>query len=239
MSSFVPESYQKKQDRNKKEADEILQQRQAKRDLIKKRREEWTSRARAYDEKETARQLEQVQKLRTARANGEFYVPPEVKVMFVIRIKGINKVAPKVKSILRLLRLRQINNGVFLKVNKATFQMLRRVQSYVAYGYPNRATVSKLVYKRGFGKMNRARVPLTDNFLIENSLGKYNITCVEDLVDTVANCSENFKEANNFLWPFKLNNPTGGWNLKNHSVHKDGDWGNREDQINALIRRMI
>ena len=239
MSSFVPESYQKKQDRNKRDADEILKERKEKRELIKKRREEWTARAKGYMEKEANKERDLIEKLRDAKGKGEFYVPPEPRVLFVVRIKGINKMHPKVKSILRLLRLRQINNGVFLKVNKATFQMLRRVQSFVTYGYPNRATVSKLLYKRGFGKMSRQRIPLTDNLLIENSLGKYNVNCMEDLIDTIANCGENFKEANNFLWPFKLNNPTGGWNVKNHAYNKDGDWGNREDQINALIRKMI
>ena len=41
---------------------------------------------------------------------------------------------PKTRKILQLLRLRQIFNGVFLKVNKATINMLRKVEPYVAYG---------------------------------------------------------------------------------------------------------
>ena len=238
MSSFVPESYQKKQAREKKDADEILKQRKEKRDLIKKKREDWTARAKSYHEKEQKRVSDEVSKFRDAKSKGEYYIPPEAKVLFIVRIKGINKVSPKVKSILRLLRLRQINNGVFMKVNTATWQMLRRVEPFVAYGFPNRASISDLVYKRGFGKMNRCRVPLTDNILIENSLGKYGITCIEDLIETIYTCGENFKEANNFLWPFKLVNPKGGWNNKNHAFNKDGDWGNRENEINSLIKRM-
>ncbi|KAM3397786.1 hypothetical protein P3S68_001299 [Capsicum galapagoense] len=39
--------------------------------------------------------------------------------------------APQAKKILQLLRLRQIINGVFLKVNKATVNMLHRVEPYV------------------------------------------------------------------------------------------------------------
>ncbi len=38
----------------------------------------------------------------------------EAKLVFVVRIRGINQVPPKVKKILRLLRLLQINNGVAL-----------------------------------------------------------------------------------------------------------------------------
>ena len=52
---------------------------------------------------------------------------PEAKVAFVIRIKGINHIRPQVKKILRLFRLRQLNNAVFIKVNKATMNMLKRI----------------------------------------------------------------------------------------------------------------
>ena len=36
-----------------------------------------------------------------------------------------SQVSPKVKKVLQLFRLRQINNGVFIKLNKATINMLR------------------------------------------------------------------------------------------------------------------
>ena len=74
---------------------------------------------------------------------------------------------PKTRTIMRLLRLRQINNGVFLKVNKATMNMLRRVEPYVAYGYPNLKSVRELIYKRGAGKVGPDVIPLTDNSIIE------------------------------------------------------------------------
>ena len=37
----------------------------------------------------------------------------------------ILQVSPKVKKVFQLFRLRQINNGVFIKLNKATINMLR------------------------------------------------------------------------------------------------------------------
>merc|ERR1719244_1347599 len=49
------------------------------------------------------------------------------KLAFVMRIRGINQVSPKVRKCLQLMRLRQINNGVFIKMNKATQNMLRIV----------------------------------------------------------------------------------------------------------------
>ena len=62
MSSYVPESFQKKVNRNKQEAQDILEQRKAKRDLIKKKREEWTNKAKSYHEKENARVADRVAK---------------------------------------------------------------------------------------------------------------------------------------------------------------------------------
>jgi ribosomal protein L30/L7E len=51
---------------------------------------------------------------------------------------SINKVAPKVKKVLQLLRLRQIGNATFVKLNKATLNMLRIAQPYITYGYSSR-----------------------------------------------------------------------------------------------------
>merc|ERR1719201_1217281 len=85
---------------------------------------------------------------REAKAAGEYYVPPEPKLAFVVRIRGIIGVSPKVKKILQLLRLRQIHNGVFVKLNSATIKMLRLVEPYVAYGSPNLKSVKDLIYKQ-------------------------------------------------------------------------------------------
>ena len=62
---------------------------------------------------------------RDAKKEGNYYVAAEPKLAFVMRIRGINQVSPKVRKVLQLLRLRQINNGVFIKMNKATQNMLR------------------------------------------------------------------------------------------------------------------
>ncbi|KAF5456406.1 hypothetical protein F2P56_025895 [Juglans regia] len=145
---------------------------------------------------------------------------------------------PKTRKILQLLRLRQIFNGVFLKVNKATMNMLHRVEPYVTYGYPNLKSVKELIYKRGYGKLNKQRIALTDNSIVEQALGKQGIICTEDLIHEIMTVGPHFKEANNFLWPFKLKAPLGGLKKKRNHYVEGGDAGNREDYINELIRRM-
>lgn len=69
--------------------------------------------------------------------------------------------------------------------------------------------------------------------------GKCDIICMEDLVHQIFNVGPYFKRATNFLWPFKLNNPSGGWTKKTNHFVEGGDFGNREDQINALLKKMI
>lgn len=152
---------------------------------------------------------------------------------------SINKIAPKPRKILQLLRLLQINNAVFVRLTKATVEMLKVVEPYIAYGYPNLKTVRELIYKRGYGKIDRQRIPLTDNALIEDNLGKYGMVCMEDLIHEIFTVGPNFKQASNFLWPFKLNSPTGGFRTRKfkHFV-EGGDLGNREDKINALVQQM-
>lgn len=75
--------------------------------------------------------------------------------------------------------------------------------------------------------------------LCQHISGKFDIICMEDLVHHIFTVGPYFKRATNFLWPFKLNNPSGGWTKKTNHFVEGGDFGNREDQINALLKKMI
>ena len=120
--------------------------------------------------------------------------------------RSVNEIAPKPRKILQLLRLLQINNGVFVKVTKATEQMLRLVEPYVTYGEPNLKSVRELIYKRGYGKVNKQRIPLANNSVIEEALGKYDILSVEDLVHEIVTAGPNFKQVHISLSPHVIPN---------------------------------
>ncbi|MBZ3879456.1 60S ribosomal protein L7 [Sciurus carolinensis] len=154
------------------------------------------------------------------------------------KLRNTNGVSPKVGKVLQLLHLRQILKGTFVKLNKASMNMLRIVEPYIAWGYPHLKSVNELIYKHVYGKINKKRIALTDNSLIAPSLGKYGIICMEDLIHETYSVGKCFKEANNFLWPFKLSSPKGGMKKKTTHFVEGGDADNSEDQINRLIRRM-
>jgi large subunit ribosomal protein L7e len=237
-SAIAPESVLKKrktvdQLKAKAAADKVQQRKTNKtqRRTIFKRAEKYVK-----EYRETERSL--IRFRRQAKNNGGYYIDPEAKLVFVVRIRGINAIAPQTKKILQLLRLRQIHNGVFVRVNKATITMLRLVEPYVTYGEPNLKTISDLIYKRGYGKVDKQRIPLTNNKLIADNLGRHGIICVEDLIHEIATVGPHFKEASNFLWPFKLSSPLGGYNKKGISFTEGGDYGNREERINQFVRSM-
>merc|ERR1719335_1749449 len=121
----VPEGLKKKIQRNTKLNNDKKTALAAKKKTDAEGRRKLKIRTLGY-EKEYARTEKKLVALRReAKANNNFFVEPEAKLLFVIRIHGINKIAPKPRKILQLLRLRQISNGVFLKVNTPILNMLK------------------------------------------------------------------------------------------------------------------
>ena len=240
-SSKVPESVLKKQATQAKIAEQAKQasyearqkKRQDKKDAIAAA-EKYAAEYKAADEAAVANR-------RQAKAQGGFFVPAQPKVALVIRIRGTIGVSPKAKKIMQLFRLRQIHNACFVKLNESTIRMLRLIEPYVTYGYPSRSTIEKLILKRGFGKLNKQRIPIADNSVIEEGVGSVGIKCCADLIHEICTVGPHFKEANNFLWPFKLTSPRGGFSNKTKLVHflEGGEAGNRGEEINKLVKRMI
>merc|ERR1711990_775281 len=200
-TAAVPENILKKQARDAK----LLALRKAQRDQAKKdraaARTAAAKNAQTYAEEYAKADKDLVDAKRKAKADGNYYVEAQAKIAFVIRTRGINKLSPKCKKIMQLLRLRLIN-------------------------------------KRGYGKVNRSRIPLTDNSIIAGALGSKGINDIESLIHEIWTVGPAFKEANNFLWPVKLNTPRHGWEKKRHPFCNGGVWGNREELINEVIARM-
>ena len=237
----TPESVLKKQATQAKIAADAKAASLAAKAKKKADKKEFMANAAKYEAEynETAKDL--IANRRAAKANGGFYVPPEPKVALVIRIRGIIGVSPKAKKVMQLFRLRQIHNATFVKLNEATIRMLRLIEPYVTYGYPTKATIEKLIWKRGYAKLDKQRIPIAENSVIEAGLGQYGIRCVADLIHELVTVGPYFKQANNFVWPFKLSSPLGGFSRKTKLLHfmEGGEAGARGEEINKLVKRMM
>merc|ERR1712085_209292 len=207
------------------------------------RRAELKKRASKYEKEYKSDAAQLVRMRRQAKQSGNFFVEPEAKMMLVIRITGINKMAPKPRKILKLLRLDQLHKAVFVKCTRPMMNMLKSVKEMVLKrGY---CRVDESAAKKGkiskYVRKNYSRLPLTSNEMISNALGQYGIHGVDDLVHELYKVGPAFKQTNSFLWAFKLSSPNGGFVQKKHGFQepKGGDWGNREELINEFVRRMI
>merc|ERR1719188_1484213 len=124
----VPEQIKLKQERNTKLAAEKKAAVAAKKKEYKQLRSSLKMRTLKYNKEYATHERKLVDMRREAKVAGNFFVEPEAKLLFVVRIRGILKLPPKPRK--------QLHNGTFLKVNKPVLNMLKLVQPYVTYGFP-------------------------------------------------------------------------------------------------------
>ena len=130
-----PEGLKKKEERDAKIAAALKEQREARRAANKTKRQELLKRIQDQEAAYSKSQADEVNARRQAKLTGQIHVPAQPKVAFVIRIRGVNHLDPRTVRILRLLRLRQLHNGAFVRINKATVNLMRRVEPYITFGY--------------------------------------------------------------------------------------------------------
>ena len=187
----------------------------------------------------------------------------------------INEIAPKPRKILQLLRLLQINNGVFVKVTKATQQMLRLVEPYITYGLvlvnldhepfywhaglasltwnPSENLSINVDMEKSTNNVSRSQIMVSSSRRLDSMISsRLRISFTKSspvaltlnrhvlLLADFASCLwMRLCQASNFLWPFKLSNPTGGWRTRKFKHYvQGGDFGDRETNINKLVRQM-
>jgi len=245
ISVPVPEGLKKSWEREKRATLRHERKKETELKELPEKRAKQAQRIEGFEEEYRKLKEAQQQEIFKARLDGNFYKPADPKVMILVRIRGINRISPKVKKVLQLFRLLQIHNAVFIRVNKATSNMLQLIQPYVAYGYPNVSTVRSLIYKRGFAKIRHrpgaiSRIPIMSNEFIEKHLGRYGVETVEDMVHQIFTVGPYFRQVTNFLWPFKLNCPRGGYRgRKRRHYNEGGSYGNWEHHINNMMMRML
>lgn len=171
------------------------------------------------------------------------------KLLFVVRIpnftKGL-KIPNKPQQILKLLRLENVNNGVFMKLNNNTRPLVKLIEPYVVYGCPSLQSIRQLFQKRSNVKDAEGNlIKLDNNQLVEDQFEDIGVICIEDIIQELCNLSENFKDITSWLMPFKLNLPVVGFGpqsklaklkLKQHkNVSLSGNINLHEVDIDKVI----
>lgn len=116
------------------------------------------------------------------------------------------------------------------------------IEPWVTYGVPSKNIVNDLIRRRGHGKIDGKRVPLSDNTIVENALGDDTdgaVICVDDMVHELYTVGDEFKKVNGFLWTFQLSSPKSKFQKQKLNYKDGGDYGDRGEEIDELIRQML
>lgn len=167
-------------------------------------------------------------------------------VVFAVLIRPCLHDAPKtVRRTLSTLRLRRVQEGVFLRYTPTVRKMLHLVEPYVLYGIPSVETISDLVHRRGYCRVEGKRVQISDNNVIEEQLGNVGLICVEDLIQALSSSEEEvddikmFQAVSKFLWPFRLSSRKSKFQRRMLDL-KDGKlYGDQGEAMNGYIREML
>ncbi|XP_058121141.1 uncharacterized protein LOC131281157 [Anopheles ziemanni] len=133
--------------------------------------------------------------------------------------------------------------------------LLKMVEPYVIWGYPNVTVVRELIYKYGVLRdpglkhykpaaelEGKKMVPLTSNKIVEEIFGYCGIICVDDLIHEIMTVGEAFHFVHRHFRSFKLRNPMNGWRcpkIKGKLRSKGGEAGFRGDEINELFQLLL
>ncbi|SCU97923.1 LAFA_0G14246g1_1 [Lachancea sp. 'fantastica'] len=157
-------------------------------------------------------------------------------LLFVLRIRGPTaaKIPQKAHKVLSLLRLSEINTGVFVRLSPQVYPLLKLVAPYVVIGEPSLASVRSLIHKRSRVLLTPSdggearEVILNDNNVVEEALGSEGIICVEDIIHEIATLGDGFVKCNFFLLPFRLSREVSGFSAisKLHKI-RQREWQKR------------
>ncbi|ELQ75521.1 60S ribosomal protein L7 [Trachipleistophora hominis] len=183
-------------------------------------------------------ELDTQMKEKQAAMTNQLYVSGDPQFFVVILIRSMIRMPAKLKKICELFRLKKINTLVMVRNNESNRRMLQKLRNFVAYGFIDINLLRTLVYKRGLGRIDNKAVNLTNENIEDAFDGE--LRCIEELIYHLHYGTEYFKVVNNFLMPFGLNCPKGGFRgKKNRDYVEGGCAGNWYSEIGTLVKRMV
>lgn len=168
------------------------------------------------------------------------------RLILVFRHRGKFIANKEVMHILAKLGLPYKRRAVLLKLTEGVHAMLKMVEPWVIWGYPNISTVRELIYKYGLfkpvqGEKGPKKIPIASNKQVEEKFGHLGIICVEDLLHELLTVGSNFDRVTKILHTFELRSPADGWKAARKGKLRTlgGEAGFRGDNINDFFKRLL
>ena len=150
----------------------------------------------------------------------------------VVRVRGIINVKNDIRDTLTMLGLGRVNHCVLINENPQNMGMVRKVKDYVTWGPIDTETATLLVKERGQLKGRKA---LDEKGL--KDLGKYK--SFEDLGKALADGDATWSKMDGTVRVFRLHPPRKGYEGIKRTHKMGGALGDRGDEINVLLQRMM
>ncbi|HSB47080.1 MAG TPA: uL30 family ribosomal protein [Candidatus Bilamarchaeum sp.] len=139
----------------------------------------------------------------------------------VVRIRGVRKIAPRIKKTLELLRLERPNHCVLVDDTPQNLGMLEHAKDYITYGPVEESTILGLLLKKGRKGSKFLRTTLKEEELKKAAKEIFGGKKTAEVANPV----------------FRLRPPSRGYrDIK--SAYPTGELGKR-DAMDSLLRRMI
>lgn len=148
----------------------------------------------------------------------------------VIRVRGIPKVRKEISDTLTMLNLTRPHHAVILDDRPTYLGMLNKVKDYVTYGEIEEPVLEMLLRK--WARLEGNHV-LTEEYVKEKT-GQ----TIEEFTSSVMNFEKELDELG-IKKMFRLHPPRKGYKSVKRAFSQGGSLGNRGNQINMLLRRMI
>ncbi len=153
-----------------------------------------------------------------------------MKLLAVVRVRGVVTASQKVIDTLKMLRLHRTNYATLVKDTPSYLGMLRKAKDYITWGEIDKETLKELIVKK---------LRITgDKKINEELLKKYGFKNLDEFIEKLHKCKvdlRDFKEIKPF---FRLRPPSKGYKSIKHPWPR-GALGYRGNAINDLIRRML
>jgi large subunit ribosomal protein L30 len=150
----------------------------------------------------------------------------------VVRVRGIINVKNDIRDTLTMLGLGRVNHCILLNESPQSIGMLLKVKDYVTWGPIDAETAALLVKERGRLK---GRKPLDEKSL--KVLGKYK--SFEDLGKALADGEAKWTKLEDTVRVFRLHPPRKGYEGIKRTYNIGGALGDRGENINVLLKRMV
>ena len=150
----------------------------------------------------------------------------------VVRVRGIINVKNDIRDTLTMLGLGRVNHCVLISENPQNMGMVRKVKDYVTWGPIDTQTATLLVKERGQLKGRKA---LDEKAL--KDLGKYK--SFEDLGKALADGDATWSKMDDTVRVFRLHPPRKGYEGIKRTFNMGGALGDRGQDINVLLQRMM